>query len=144
MPAGREVLARAVEQFRGKRARPDPCGVGLGNPQHVIQVERPEAAARRGTAGRGIGRGDEGIGAVIDIQQRTLGSLEENVRSPKTVLMEERGDVGNHRPELFDHGEGLIQRGPKIHRVHAVVARKLEIVEIHNRLELGSEALGIE
>ena len=58
-------------------------------PQTSSMSRRADAGADAGRAGDRVGGGDERIGAVVDVEQRALGALEEDVaagveRGPST------------------------------------------------------------
>src|SRR5688572_975473 len=72
-----QALADVVGKLGGKRPFADARGVGLRDAQHIMKMVRPDSSARRGGAGDAIRRGDEGIGAVVDIEQRSLRAFEE-------------------------------------------------------------------
>src|SRR5207302_8574645 len=74
-----QQLADAVGELGGERAAADARGVGLGDAEHVMQVMRPEAGARRCGAGDAVRRGDERISAGVDIEQAALRALEQEV-----------------------------------------------------------------
>jgi hypothetical protein len=52
-----------------------------------------EARAGGGLAGDGVGRGHEGIGAVVDVEQRTLRALEEDAAAGAALLVEQPPDA---------------------------------------------------
>src|SRR5690606_13247377 len=73
-----DALADLVVQLGRERAAADAGGVGLGDAQHVIDVLRAHAGAGQRATDGGVGAGDVGIGAVVDVQQRALGALEQH------------------------------------------------------------------
>src|SRR5690606_26343153 len=78
MTARGDALADFIKQFGRERAGTDAGGVGFENPQHIADRLRPHAGAGSGLTGDRIGRGDERIGAVVDIEQRALRAFEQD------------------------------------------------------------------
>ena len=83
-----ELAAAVAEEFADLvvllgRERPlaDARRIGLGDAEHIADRAGPEARTRRRLPGHGVGRGDEGIGAVVDVEQRALRALEEDARA---------------------------------------------------------------
>ena len=76
-------LARLVEELRGHRPVADPRGVSLGDADHVLQMPRGDAGAHDRPPDRRVGRGDEGIGPVVVVQERRLPAFEQD---PLSVL----------------------------------------------------------
>jgi hypothetical protein len=75
-----EELADLVLQLGRERAFADAGRVGLGDAEHI--AERPgRCRNRRRLAGNRVRRGDEGIGAVVDVEQRALRAFEQDARA---------------------------------------------------------------
>src|SRR5690606_30488164 len=110
-----------TEQLGGKGAGADPGGIGLGDPQHIVQIEGAEAAAGGGATGGGIGGGDVGIGAVVDVQQRALGALEQDVCAAAPGGMEDVLDVREQWPQGLRPGAGLLQHGVDVTGLGVIV-----------------------
>ena len=71
------LLRRPVDLAR-ERPLADAGHVGLGDSEDLVDPLRPEAEADRSPGGdRARGR-DEGIRAVVEVEQRPLGALEED------------------------------------------------------------------
>ena len=91
--------ALVVEQFGWERTRANPRRIGLHDSKDVIEITRTHSGTRTRCRGNGIGRGDERIGAVVDIEETTLRALEQNtfVRVSKILqdLCNVRGDRSN-------------------------------------------------
>ena len=75
--AAAQLLADVVGELGRERAAADARRVGLGDAEHVVQVARAQPRARRGRARDAVRRGDERIGAVVDVEQRALRALEQ-------------------------------------------------------------------
>ncbi len=115
----------------GIRARADPGRVGLHDPDHLVDLERSDAATGAGAAGDRIGRGDVRIAAVVDVEERALGSLEDDVVSTSKGVLDQPGGVGQvgsqalapgHR--LGDQRFGVEGRRPGHRREQRVLVRQ--------------------
>ncbi len=71
-------LADVVIELGRKRTAADARRIGLGDAQDIADRAWPKAGAGRRIGGDRIGRGHEGVGAVIDVEQRALRALEQN------------------------------------------------------------------
>ena len=78
LAAAADLLADLVMQFGRKRALADPGRIGLADSEHVADRARAHAGAGRRLRRHGVGRGDVGIGAVIDVEHRALRALEQD------------------------------------------------------------------
>src|SRR5690606_7763537 len=136
--------AHLAGQLGGERAGADPGGVGLGDTEHVVQVQGAEAAAGGGAAGGGVGGGDEGVGAVVDVQQGALGPLEEDVAAPLPLAVQQIDDVGDHGLQLLAPGQHLGEGGVVVQSLGLVVVHQGEVVVLHDFPELDGKALGVE
>ena len=106
-----EVVAHAAEEFGGEGARAHAGGIGLDHGHDPVEGVWRAAAAGRGLARDGVGRGDEGVGAVIDIEMGALGAFEEHVAACGHGILDDRGHVAEvgdqasgHRGDGFGHG----------------------------------------
>ena len=95
-----EALADRVGELGRERARADARGVGLGEAQHVADRARPHAGAGRRLRRHRVGRGDERIGAVVDVEQRALRALEQDALARAALAVEQR-------PHVVDVGQDL-------------------------------------
>ena len=62
----------------GEGAGADARGVGFGDGDDLVDLRRAEAGADTGAARRRVGRGDIGIGAEVDVEQRGLRAFEQD------------------------------------------------------------------
>ena len=90
-----QPFADLVVEFGRERARTHPGHVGLGDAHDAIDVTGTDSGAHTRTAGDRIGRGDVGVGAVVDVEKRRLGPLEQHVVAPLERLVNERDGVGD-------------------------------------------------
>ena len=73
-----EQPAGLVLELGRERPLAHPRGVGLGDAEHVVDRARAHAGAGRGLRRHGVRRGDERIGAVVDVEQRPLRAFEQD------------------------------------------------------------------
>ena len=99
-PALAEQLAGLVLELGRERPLPHPRGVGLGDAEHVADGAWPQARAGRRLRRHGVRRGDERIGAVIDVEQRALRALEQDALALPALGVEQR-------PHRIDIGQDL-------------------------------------
>lgn len=71
------ALVRIVIELGRHGAGTHASDICLHNADHAVNVLHAHAGAGDSAARGAIGRGDKGIGAVIDIQKSSLGALEE-------------------------------------------------------------------
>ena len=104
-PAGGrpEFASHPVQQvgnlrgLRRQRPFPDARRVSLHHAHHPFHAVRRHARAGAGPARRGVGGGDERIGAVVNIQKRPLRALKKNLRVPPRRLVQQHHRVGDKR-----------------------------------------------
>ena len=77
-PALAQALARRVLEFRRERPAAHPRRVRLGDAEHIAHGPGADARAGGRVTGHGVGRGDERIGAVVDVQHRSLRTFVED------------------------------------------------------------------
>ena len=151
-----QLLAHLVVELGREGAGADPGRVGLGDAPDLVEVAGPDARADRRRAGDRVRRGDEGIGAVVEVEHRPLGPLEQDGRvAVERVPAELRGvgDVGleavavghvglGHRVEV--EGGVLDERAQHLllglHRGHDLLAQDLLVEQV---LDPDAEARGL-
>ena len=85
----------------------------------------------------GVGRGDVGIGAVVDVEQRTLRAFEQHALALLAQLVEDAGDVGLHRLDVLAEGERLVERLLEVDRFDASrYLRQHEVVVVERLAQL--------
>ena len=118
LAAAADLLADLVVQFGRERPLADPGRIGLADPEHIADRARPHAGAGRRLRRHGVGRGDVGIGAVVDIEQRALRALEQNALALAALEVEQP-------PHRFGIGQKLRrQRGQFLQDSAAVDFRR--------------------
>ena len=152
-PAGRraELVAARTQPLAGPvlelgRERPgtDARVVRLGDAENVMQHLRAHASAGRRRAGDAVARCDVRVRAVVDVEQRPLRALEQQVLARAIGLVERTRDVGHHRRQPRRHRERFVAGAGEIHRRCVQVLRQHEVVVIEQLLELRAQAAGHE
>ena len=133
-------------QFGRERPLPDPGRIGLADPEHIADRARPHAGAGRRLRRHGVGRGDVGIGAVVDVEQRALRALEQDALALAALEVEQpphrfgvRQKLRRQRGQfLQDSGavdfleiEAAAQRVVMRQQPVDLVRQRVEIGEIH-------------
>ena len=72
------LLARLVEEFHGEGARANARAVCLEDAEDVADGVGRHAETRADASARGRGGGDEGVRAVVDVEQRALCAFGQN------------------------------------------------------------------
>ena len=107
-------LASVVEELRGEGSGADASGISLGNPPHLIDVRWADACAYARRAGNRIRGGDEGIGAVVEVEKGGLGTLEEDEAVRVKRIPADLGRVGDMRLEAVAVALVLLGDGMKV------------------------------
>ena len=94
-----DPLAELVVELGRERAGAHARGVRLGHAPHLVDRARPDAGAHAGRARHGVRRGHERIGAVVDVEHRALGALEDHELAPVERAPGDRRGVGDVRLE---------------------------------------------
>ena len=113
-----------VEQLGRKRPRPDPGRVGLHDADDLVDLERADPAAGAGAAGDRVRRGHERVGAVVEVEQRALGALEQDVVAARERVLDEPRRVGEVRREALAPGERLLDERVDLERSAALERRQ--------------------
>ena len=80
-----EPLADLVLELGRERAGADPGRIGLDDAEHEAGGRGAEPGAAGGGAGDGVRRGDERIGAVIDVEQHALRAFEQDAAAARAA-----------------------------------------------------------
>ena len=78
MPQRAETLARLIKELGGEGPRTDAGAIGLEDAVDLTDMLGRYAQTSAAACADGVARGDEGIGAEVDVQQRALGSLRQD------------------------------------------------------------------
>ena len=95
----------ALGQFSGERAAADAGHVGLHDADDSVDGAGSDPSAGADPTRDGVGGGDEGVGAVIEVEVGGLGALEEDVLAGVEGLVEEVHGVGDVWLEPGDEAE---------------------------------------
>ena len=128
-----DALADFVVELGRERAAADARGVGLGDAEHVVDRIGADAGAGERAADGGVGRGDVRIGAVVDVEQRTLRAFEQHALALLAQLVEDAGDVGLHRLDVFAEGQRFVERLLEVDGLDAQVLGQHEVVVVERR-----------
>ena len=89
------VFARLIVQFRWHGAVTDTGDVGLGDADDVLHMPRVDACTVGGVAPRGDGGGDEGEGALVNVQKTALCAFEDDMLTEFEGVVEHQAGVGD-------------------------------------------------
>ncbi len=140
MPALAQHLAIGIMQLGRERSLTDAGHVGLGNAQHIPDIARADPGPRRSLTRDGVGRGDEGIGPVIDVQQGALGAFKQDFLVRLDGVFQDapdRGRIGqDFRRDLGQLGDQLVGT---VFGMPQAAAQRIVVVEdvLHPGLEGG-------
>src|SRR5262249_37991267 len=116
--------------------------VGFADSEHIVDGVWTKARTCRGLRGHRIGRGDERIGAVIDVEQRTLRTLEQNTATFAALVVEQRPDAVHVRQNFRRDARKLVKKRAGLDLAHAKTAPK-RIVMRKQPLDLAVEHLQV-
>ena len=112
-----------VVQFGRVRPGPDPRRVGLHHADDLVDLERPDAAARARAAGDRVGRGHERVAAVVEVEERALRALQEDVLAARQRRLDEPGGVVEVIAEAFAPAGGLVDERFDLERLGCPCSR---------------------
>ena len=124
MAPGGDPGADLVVQLGRIGPRADPRRVGLHHPDHLVDLERPDPAAGAGAAGDRVRGRDERIAAVIEVEERALGALEQDVVAPGQGVLDQPDRVGQVGPQALAPGHR--QRDQRLELELAVAGQERE------------------
>ena len=128
----------------GNGPEPTRVDVRLGDAPDLVDVLRPDAGADARRAGGRVGRGDERIRAVVDVQQRALGALvEHELVGVQRVPHDPRG-VGDVALEPVAVGQVGLGHRLQVQRRVLDVRAQAEALGIDRRGDLLLEDLLVE
>src|SRR5690606_11846222 len=85
-----------------------------------------------------------GIGTVVDVQQRALGTLEHDIGTLAAQLVQTGSHVDYQRLQPVGKGQRLFQGLLEVDRLDLVIVLQHEVVVIQHLAELGGKALAME
>ena len=130
-------------EFRRERPLAHASGVGFENADDAVELVRAHAGTGGGVAGYGIGRGDEGIRPVIDVQMDALRALEEHALAFAPCLFKLGGHVRQMRDDARRDGHHFIEHGVNRQGFNAVQRREQDVLFLEGGGDLRFEQAGI-
>ena len=141
-PRSPRPLADLVEQLGREGAGADPGGVGLADAEHEADAVRAGAGAR-GRGGRHrVGRGDERVGAVVDVEHGALRALEQDAAAGALELGQAQPDRLGERQQPGRQGGELGQQRVAVDLLDAEAAAQRVVVE-QQLVDLGRQRVGV-
>src|SRR5690349_13073322 len=111
-----ELLADFIVLLGREWPRSDAGRVGLDDAEHETRGAGSHAAAWAGGACNGVGRSDERIGAVIDVEQNALRTFEQDSAAAALRFIEVAPHrLGERKDEIGDLGQ-VVQQALAIDR----------------------------
>ncbi len=122
----------------------DAGHVRLGDADDRVDPVRADPDADGGRAGDGARRGHERIGAVVEVEQRSLGAFEEDEAPLAQRAVDEQGGVGDVGPQPLR--EDLVARRQllQLERLGAVDALEPDVLLGERDLDLLAQDLRLE
>ena len=114
-----------IGKLGGHGARTDAGDIGLHDAQHAIDVLHADAGAGNGAAGGAVGRRHVRIGAVVDVEQRRLGALKQQVLALVDHVVEQQARLGDVGAQALGHRQVLVAN--LVHGVGGQVVDELEL-----------------
>ena len=110
MPAFAELLADLIVLLGREGTRADARRVRLHDPEHEPRARGADAAPRTRRSRNRVGRGDERIGAVVDVEKHALRAFEQHALAlaQRDVEVAPHG-LGEGQHELGDLGQIILQ-----------------------------------
>src|SRR5205823_3527158 len=127
-----------------ERPLADARHVRLGDADHAVDPSRPDPRPDRRAARHRRGGGDEGIRAVIEVEQRPMGAVEEDPLSFSECAVHKERGVDDERAKPFGVRLVLLDEAFELDRLLAVDALEPEVLLGERDLDLLAEDLRVE
>ena len=114
-----------IGKLSGHGARTDAGDIGLHDAQHAVDILHTNAGAGDGAAGGAVGRRHVRIGAVVNVEQRCLGALEQQVLALVDHVVEQQARLGDVGAQALGHGQVLV--ADLVHGVGGQVVDELQL-----------------
>src|SRR5690606_34692630 len=137
-------LAVGVEELGGEGTGADAGRVGLDHADHAVDPGGADAGAHADATGDRVGRGDEGIGPVVDVEHRGLGALEEDGLALVEHLVDHQRRVGDHRAQPLGVGEQLLDHRVDLDRAPVEDLGEQLVAGVEGCLHLFAQDLLVE
>lgn len=135
-PMVRSASPSSSNSSVGKGPAAHARGVRLEDADHAADLRRAHARARAGAARGRVGGGDEGVRAVVDVQQRALAALEEDDLVVVDGPVEDQGGVGDIALDLVRVAQQLLHDLLRGDRAAVVELGEDLVLEVEGRLDL--------
>src|SRR6185437_2421175 len=139
-----QPLADVVGQLGRERPAADARCIRFCNPQNIMQVMRAYSSAGGRGAGDAVGGRDERIGAVVDVEERALRTLEQQVLARAVRVVQSARHVGDELREPRRERQRFVQGFLKADLFLVVKILEDKIMELEQLAELLCEARGVE
>ena len=106
-------------------------------------MARGETRAAGDVAGGGVGRGHKRPGAVVNIQQRALRALKQNVGAGAAQFGEAFVHRAHHLHQRVAVRQDKVKVGAPVPGFGAVIALQQKVVVLRQRLQFAGEAVGV-
>jgi hypothetical protein len=143
-PASRIRAAPAASASLGNGPAPTRVRYGLRDADDRLDPRRADAAAGAGTARDRIGRGHEGIGAVVEVEQRSLRALEQHAPTRIEGLVEQERRVGDVRRQAVGEAQEVAQDDAAVERRDVVDALQQVVLDGQRGVHLLLQDLPVE
>ena len=114
-----------IGKLGGHGARTDAGDIGLHDAQHAVDVLHAHAGAGDGAAGGAVGRRHVRIGTVVDVEQRRLGALKQQVLALVNHVVEQQTRLGDVGTQALGHRQVLVAN--LVHGVGGQIVDELEL-----------------
>ena len=139
-----QLRAERVVELGGKRSGAHARGVGLGDAPDVVERAGTHARARPRRAGDRVRRGHERIGAVVDVEQSALGTLEHHEAALVEHAPRDRRRVGDEGLEPVPVGPVLLGHRVKVELRQLRVRPQHQALGLHRRVDLLAQDVLVE
>ena len=133
-----------IHEFRGERTGANARDIGLLNAEHAIDGRRANARTSSSATSAARRARDERIGAVIDVEQRALRALEQNMLALAQRIVKQLSGFGHMRTNDFGEGQVGIANLVDGERTLAVHLLENGIFHLKGSLDLHAEHMLVE
>ena len=144
LPRLPQTLAVGTRILGGERSRSDPGHVGFRDADHPVHLHRPHPGRGQGEPGHRVGGRDERIGPVVQVEERSLRPLEQDVLPGSQAFVEQPGRVGHVRSQSLAVGPILLDDDVGRERQPVVDLGQEEVLLLQDDLQLLPEDLRVE
>lgn len=143
MAALLHFFANGVVELRWEWTSANAGRVALDDAQHLIDMLWTNTSAYTGSAGVWIGRGDEWIRPVVDIQKRSLRTFEADLLASFQRLVQQIGRIADLILDLLRQRQIFVSDGIRVERFYAVELRQQIVFQRHSVCQTCAEIVRI-